>query len=352
MISFFPAPYPDELVYSWFARYGMRTGYTNYRAIAEDLFISNTAKPNLEFIIELNPEAYKVVTRYKSFEAIIKQHTMFPYYVRFLPKERRVKAYKLLLKMDKGYNDALYSRKYKTQCRQSLRYCPICVDEDRNKYGETYWHRIHQLDHIDICPVHGCILQNTSVDITSRPSPSLIHAEEVIPKQTEEVMFGTDLEFKLAQYTAQVFQADVNLKSDVKIGQFLHSRIEYTKYLSTRGEHRYTNLLFKDLQEFYKGLPNLTIREEWHIGKIFSNYQFHTYDICLLSFFLNVPVSDLVKMLLPKKSQVEKFDEEILKLRKRGLNYRQISNKMGVSYDYCKLVAYRKLRNKTGNAQN
>ena len=352
MISFFPAPYPDELVYSWFARYGMRTGYTNYRAIAEDLFISNTAKPNLEFIIELNPEAYKVVTRYKSFEAIIKQHTMFPYYVRFLPKERRVKAYKLLLKMDKGYNDALYSRKYKTQCRQSLRYCPMCVDEDRNKYGETYWHRIHQLDHIDICPVHGCVLLNTSVDITSRPSPSLIHTEEVVPKQTEEVMFGTDLEFKLAQYTAQVFQADVNLKSDVKIGQFLHSRIEYTKYLSTRGEHRYTNLLFKDLQEFYKGLPNLAIKEEWQLGKMFSNYQFHTYDICYLTFFLNVPVSDLVRMALPKKSQVEKFDEEILKLHEQGLNYRQISNIVGASYDYCKLVAYRKLRNKTGNAQN
>ena len=165
-------------------------------------------------------------------------------------------------------------------------------------------------------------------------------------------MFGTDLEFKLAQYTAQVFQADVNLKSDVKIGQFLHSRIEYTKYLSTRGEHRYTNLLFKDLQEFYKGLPNLAIKEEWQLGKMFSNYQFHTYDICYLTFFLNVPVSDLVKMALPKKSQVEKFDEEILKLHEQGLNYRQISNKVGASYDYCKLVAYRKLRNKTGNAQN
>ena len=43
MISFFPEVYPDELLYSWFARYGVRTGYTNYRAIADDLFTSNTA---------------------------------------------------------------------------------------------------------------------------------------------------------------------------------------------------------------------------------------------------------------------------------------------------------------------
>ena len=53
MISFFPDVYPDELAYSWFARYGVRSGYTHYRAIADDLFTSHTAKPNLEFIIEL-----------------------------------------------------------------------------------------------------------------------------------------------------------------------------------------------------------------------------------------------------------------------------------------------------------
>lgn len=342
MIPFFIEPYPDELVYSWFARYGVRTGYTHYRAIAEDLFISNTAKPNLEFIMELNKEAYDMVTKYKPFDDIIKQHTMFPYYVRFLPKDRRLKAYKLLLKMDKGYNDALYSRKNKTQCRQNLRYCPLCVDEDRSKYGETYWHRIHQLDHIDVCPIHGCYLHNSVVDITSKSSPSLIHAEEVILKTPQNILYGTDLEFQLAEYTAQVFQADVNLKNNVKIGQFLHSRIEYTKYVSARGVHRYTNLLFKDLQEFYKGLPNLTISEEWQLGKMFSNYQFHTYDICLLTFFLNVPVSDLVKMALPPKSQVEKTDEKILSLHSQGLNYRQISEEIGIAYDYCKLVAKRR----------
>lgn len=75
MIPFFIEPYPDELVYSWFARYGVRTGYTHYRAIAEDLFVSNTAKPNLEFIMELNKEAYDMVTKYKPFEDIIKQHS-------------------------------------------------------------------------------------------------------------------------------------------------------------------------------------------------------------------------------------------------------------------------------------
>ena len=87
MIAFFPEVYPDELVYSLLARYGVRSGYTHYRAIADDLFTSHTAKPNLEFVIELSQDAYEVITDAMPFESVIMQHTMFPYYARFLPIE-------------------------------------------------------------------------------------------------------------------------------------------------------------------------------------------------------------------------------------------------------------------------
>ena len=77
MISFFPDVYPDELAYSLFARYGVRSGYTHYRAIADDLFTSHTAKPNLEFIIELSQDAYRAITSIMPFEQFIQNHTMF-----------------------------------------------------------------------------------------------------------------------------------------------------------------------------------------------------------------------------------------------------------------------------------
>ena len=105
MIAFFPDVYPDELVYSWLARYGVRSGYSHYRAIADDLFTSNTAKPNLEFIMELSQDAIKAMTSSMSLENIILKHTMFPYYARFLPAERRQKAFRLLINMDKSFND-------------------------------------------------------------------------------------------------------------------------------------------------------------------------------------------------------------------------------------------------------
>lgn len=340
MISFFPEPYPDELIYSWFARYAVRTGYTNYRAIAEDLFVSNNAKPNLEFLIELNADGYAAVTRNTPFKTVITKHTMLPYYARFLPIERRRKAFDLLLHMDKRFNDMLYIRKNKTLHRQHLRFCPCCVDEDRRTYGETYWHRIHQLDQVNICPIHGCRLSDSVVDITSKGSPSLIHAEEVLPADLKSTPSGNDLELQVAQYVVNVFQADLDMNTELTIGQYLHRKMEHSKYLSVRGKKRNITTLAEDFFEHYKGLPRTTLTEVWQIGKIFSNHCFHTYEISLLAMFLGISTAELVEMDVPEKSQVQLFDERIITLHNQGFNYRQISNALGISYDYCKLVAY------------
>jgi hypothetical protein len=217
----------------------------------------------------------------------------------------------------------------------------MCANEDREQYGETYWHRIHQLDHVDICPIHGCHLQNSIVDITSRPSPSLIHAEEVVPLQFDKIVFGSNLALNTAKYTAQVFLAEMDMDNDVSVGQFLHSRMEYTKYLTARGVKRLIAPLYEDFSSFYRELPNLTITEPWQLEKIFTSHQKHCYDICLLAMFLDIPASELTHMSLPEKTQAMLFDEQIIHLHDLGLNYRQISQRMDSSYDYCKLVAKR-----------
>ena len=46
---------------------------------------------------------------------------------------------------------------------QYLRYCPECVREDIEKYGEAYWHRLPQLPGVKLCPKHGCSIKNSNV---------------------------------------------------------------------------------------------------------------------------------------------------------------------------------------------
>lgn len=77
MISYFPEIYPDELLYSQLARYYVKSGYTAYRYAAENLFVSRTVRPDIEFVNVLTDDALRAVTRDMPMEEIIMRHTMF-----------------------------------------------------------------------------------------------------------------------------------------------------------------------------------------------------------------------------------------------------------------------------------
>ena len=99
MIAQFPYFYPDELVYSLLARYYERSGYIRYIFAAEDLFQSKTVRPDIEFVNQYTPAALQMITKEIPIEHVIEKHTMFSYYGRFLPKERRNKAFEALVQM-------------------------------------------------------------------------------------------------------------------------------------------------------------------------------------------------------------------------------------------------------------
>ena len=44
-----------------------------------------------------------------------------------------------------------------------LRFCSMCKREDEERYGETYWHRLHQLNGVEVCLQHQIFLENSSV---------------------------------------------------------------------------------------------------------------------------------------------------------------------------------------------
>lgn len=157
MIAQFPYFYPDELVYSLLARYYERSGYIRYIFAAEDLFQSKTVRPDIEFVNQYTSAALQMITKEIPIEQVIEKHTMFPYYGRFLPKERRNKAFKALVQTQGNYHNLLPMPKRKNGIDRFLRYCPLCDENDRKQYGETYWHRLHQLQGIKICPIHGWV---------------------------------------------------------------------------------------------------------------------------------------------------------------------------------------------------
>lgn len=342
MIAYFPTAYPDELLYSQMARYYTKSGYMAYTFAAEELFVSKTVRPDMDFINSYTPTAVQAITRNMSMEAVIEKHTMFPCYGRFLPKERRQKAFQSLVSMKGNYHNLLPIPQSKNGAVRCLRYCPACAANDREQYGEAYWHRIHQMKGIYVCPIHQCYLMDSSVLISGKATPSLKTAEEMIPQSESCVFADNEIEIRVATYMAEVFQADVDRTSSVTIGEFLHSKMAYTQYRSVRGEQRNIALFHEEFKEYYMALSQNRFMELWQIQKVLTNDRTNFFEICLMAMFLDITPDELVHMELPKKSQQQLFDENVYSLHEQGLKYPAIAKMLSAPYEIVKAIGERR----------
>ena len=95
MLSYFTDPYPDELLYSAFARYHFYSGNVDFKDTLMELFGKNTVIPTfaignyLQFLCNELGETYTP-------ESLIQQHTIFPFYAPFLPKGRQAEIRKAI----------------------------------------------------------------------------------------------------------------------------------------------------------------------------------------------------------------------------------------------------------------
>ena len=338
----FPHPYPDELIYSILARYSVRAGYSQYIFVAEDLFQRRSLRPNFEYLPALKDEVVKELTRNRTLCEVILNHTMFPCYCRFLPIDRKRRAINSLVKMDGNYHDVtLYPK-----CKESktMRYCPLCVSKDRNDYGETYWHRIHQINELSICPLHYCYLADTSFIISGKVSPDLTPAEIVIPDNLRINYCENERLRLFADYVYKVFMLPVKMDNDCGAAYAIKIKTENTKYRSPRGEICRITALYKDFVNFYCGVIN-DLPKQWQIHKLITGQRCDFWEVSLLGFFLNIAPIEFQKATILDKKQEDVFDERIKSLREKGLSYPKIAETMNTSVDTIKNAVYAPKKN-------
>lgn len=165
MIEYFPDPHPDELLYSVWARCSDHVGYSARADIHRELFGKKYINAVVDFPCHLDyfvsnlPREHIYTADY-----FIDYHTLLPLYSPFLPLER---VSCIRQQMLKGSAEAIHSRLGIIHCSiprpQWLRYCPLCVEQDRAAFGECYWHRLHQIPGVDICHLHATYLEFSNV---------------------------------------------------------------------------------------------------------------------------------------------------------------------------------------------
>ena len=334
-IAYFPEIYPDELVYSVLARYYVHSGYQYYKEVEKDLFLTKQGRVDKEFVKQLRPEITELLTKHITKEELLEKHTMYPFYGRFIDSNRRNMAFEALMSMEGDFSKLFCVPQLRKEERRYMRYCPLCVADDRKRYGESYWHRLHQMRNVNLCAVHGCCLIDSIVSFDSRKSVNLVSAEEVIPFDEDiskyVIYHDIPLELDLTKYMAKVFLQPINRNSTASVKDFLHSKMMGTPYLSSRGEHKYFHRLWEDMKEFYSGVAEMEDVIDGHIQRLLSGGRFVFSEICMVSLFLQISAEELAVRETSIKTPEQQFDEKVMNLVNAGMGINAVAKEMGVS---------------------
>ena len=167
MLSFFPKPYPDEILYSILARYHIRSGNMGPKITVQDLFNSKNAIATADLPCNLDALAtnLSLISRITD-EELIQNHTLYRFYAAFLPQKRSQQILEAMRSGDGGgIHDRVGIRASLVSVPRYFRFCSKCAQDDQQACGELYWHRSHQVPGVLVCPHHAEVLQDSLVPI-------------------------------------------------------------------------------------------------------------------------------------------------------------------------------------------
>lgn len=284
MIAYFPAIYPDELVYSWFCRYYVHSGCLSHKMALQELYCKRSDNPSKEFIGNLKPDVRELIGKMYPLDELVLNHTMYPQYARFVPLEQKKTA---LFRLCHDSCDVhhLFAVLPRDEGEQYLRFCPVCVEEDRETYGETYWHRKHQIRNVGICTKHKCRLMESSVLVKSEQSYTFFPAENYV-RDDEPILEDEIVKLDYERYLESVFDAPMEFDNDIPISSILYDGMSRTKYLKQSGRSRYTKLLADDMHGFYMNMGVCIVASVYQIQRTLLGSGFDFSVVCQIAFFL------------------------------------------------------------------
>ena len=194
MLTWFPSPYPDELFYSVLCRYYLSSGIKEHYLVKKQLF--GTKAGVKMATLYPNAAVHAVLSRLPEgvFDGhnVILRHTPFAYYTRMYPATEREALVNDLLQ-GRGKTPTHLWRTFPKE-DYALRYCPLCIQEDTQIYGEPYYHVEHQIPLSSVCVRHKCRLKQIDVD-----NPRLALNNRFYPLGTVETDRETDMDVSPAE---------------------------------------------------------------------------------------------------------------------------------------------------------
>jgi hypothetical protein len=166
MLLHFPIPYPDELLSSINARYHQEVGNFSPKRTTDELFGKRTIRSVIDLPSNLDLLSKRLNNPLITSDYLINNHTLFPYYGAFFMNDQYENV-RNLMKCEKGELIHTTSGISASTIKPKLflMHCKKCVEDDIETFGETYWHRSHQLPGVFYCYKHETPLIVTKVPV-------------------------------------------------------------------------------------------------------------------------------------------------------------------------------------------
>lgn len=207
-MHFFPTLFPDEILYSVFARYHDSSGNENYKKTMRDLFGSKTVCSVTDLPCHLAELGSRIPFKAIDKETLLYQHTLFPYYSHFVLKNRLGRViYEMMYRDGSAIHMKMGLTANNVKNIRRLKYCLSCTKHDRNQYGVAYWHRAHQLPGVLVCHIHGTLLIESIIPFASRRNKhEFIQLESVLGRENikEDVLYESSYHQNIATISYQL----------------------------------------------------------------------------------------------------------------------------------------------------
>lgn len=161
---YLPRPYPDELVGSMLHRAERILGIGR-----EPLLWRLTQRKLSSHSFLITPYAGIAHAVGMSFETFLSYHTVFPYLTAFQEEGERLRLISELEHSHTVLRATASLARRAVMGETCLRFCPVCVARELMRYGESYWHRMHQLSGVSLCSDHKVDLFSAPAAISRSP---------------------------------------------------------------------------------------------------------------------------------------------------------------------------------------
>lgn len=151
----FPRTPSGTLLFSHVVQYHRLMARTNMAATRQELFGNARVMASSRFGV-LGGHLFEsaLAERYDSPSAVLRAHTLVPYYAAFMSPDAVAKwQHDVLWRNGKTFNRYL-GKPSRPLFRNPMQMCLQCVEEDLKADGTTHWHVWHQMPGVSHCPRH------------------------------------------------------------------------------------------------------------------------------------------------------------------------------------------------------